>query len=102
MLKRALTTSGDEENYSEFDLLDEQMVVSVQQLKMDDAKIKYSKPIRYESTAFLDQSQWLPFFLLFYFEISTAKWVFCNILMIRLRSGKLNLKIFARIGKKLI
>ena len=62
MLKRALTTSGDEENYSEFDLLDEQMVVSVQQLKMDDAKIKYSKPIRYESTAFLDQSQWLSFF----------------------------------------
>ena len=50
--------SEDEENYSEFDLLDEQMVASIQQFKMNDTAENFSGPIRYGSIASLDQSQW--------------------------------------------
>ena len=66
MLKRALTTSGDEENYSEFDLLDEQM--GAYNFKLDGVEIKSSKPIHYESIIFLDQSQWYPFLLVIFLK----------------------------------
>ena len=49
--------SEEEENYSEFDLLDEQ-VASIQQFQIDDVAGNSLKPIRYESMVFLDQSQW--------------------------------------------
>ena len=52
------TKPEEEENYSEFDLLDEQMVASIQQFKMNDITENSSEPIRYESMASLDQSQW--------------------------------------------
>ena len=50
--------SEEKENYSEFDLLDEQMVASIQQFQIDDVAGNSLKPIRYESMVFLDQSQW--------------------------------------------
>ena len=50
--------SEEEENKSEFDLLDEQMVASIQQFQIDDVAGNSLKPIRYESMVFLDQSQW--------------------------------------------
>ena len=56
--------TNDQTNYAEYDLLDEQIVASLQQMTMDDTN--YSVPIRFQSIAFVDQSRWYNIFLLYY------------------------------------
>lgn len=56
--------TNDQTNYDEYDLLDEQIVASLQQITMDDSNS--SVPIRYQSFAVVDQSRWYNIFLVYY------------------------------------
>lgn len=51
-------------NYSEFDVLDEQLVASVQEILLNNCWPEDSSAIiRYESIAFVDQSRWFFYIL---------------------------------------
>ena len=56
--------TNDQTNYAEYDLLDEQIVASLQQITMSETDS--SVPTRYQSLAVVDQSRWYNIFLLYH------------------------------------
>ena len=96
MLPRSVSSSSirqqfinDQTNYVEYDLLDEQIVASLQQITLDD---DYSSaPIRYQSIVVVDQSRWYNVIIFTALLHVVADFDFQPILFIKINGGEKNL-----------
>ena len=99
--------NDNHKNYDEFDLLDEQVIVSMQKMTMDSRAA-----LRYESIALVGESQWYVLFMLIWVNLipvyasnrsSCVKWRFMRLMTIYASNLDLcvqdiNIAIFGKIN----